>query len=72
MDQGHCSYAQRLQKTAAEPAIQPIQVSPSIKQLMEGPDDLIGSGRWDKGKGHQQIREAALFRTIGMLKMELE
>jgi hypothetical protein len=53
VDHGHSSSAQRLQKTAAEPAIQPIQVSPSINQLLDGPDEPPGSGRRDKQKGHQ-------------------
>lgn len=72
MDQGLRSPGQRLQKIAPDSAIQPIQVSPLIKQLLEGPDDLFGSGSEDKKKGHRQTREAALFRTIGMLTTELE
>jgi hypothetical protein len=62
---------QRLQKTAAEPAIQPIQETPLITQLLEGPDDLLNSGRRDKEKGPQQTRDAALIMPIGRLTMEL-
>jgi hypothetical protein len=71
VDQGDCSPAQRLQKIAAYPAIHPIQESPLITKLLEGPDDLLSSGRRDKEKGPQQTRDADLIMPIGRLTMEL-
>jgi hypothetical protein len=52
-----------------DPAIQEIQVSPSINYLLEGTDTVLANDRTDNRKGRQQARDVPPFKTIRKLTM---